>query len=208
MTITHQDELDGLKKIGRIVANTRHTMAAAMEPGITTRELDAMGRALLERQGAVPAPHATYGFPGATCISVNQEIAHGVAGDRRLAEGDLVNIDVSASLNGYFADTGATFRLGPVPPALDRLCRRAVCGRRRAPRMTGRSTARRKRRSCDTTCGGGDPPRCDHPDTAGLTPDWQVGGTEGDVEMCVRVPAFAESTRQCRAIGQGDTCRL
>jgi methionyl aminopeptidase len=121
MTVTHQEELDGLKAIGRVVANTMHAMAAAIEPGMTTRELDAIGRTLLERAGAVPAPEATYGFPGATCISVNEEIAHGVPGDRRIAAGDLVNIDVSASLNGYFADTGATFSRGAGRPALDRL---------------------------------------------------------------------------------------
>ena len=91
MTITHHDELDGLKKIGRIVANTMQSMAAAMEPGMTTRELDGIGHALLEREGAVSAPRATYGFPGTTCISVNEEIAHGIPGERRLAAGDLVN---------------------------------------------------------------------------------------------------------------------
>lgn len=123
MTITRQDELDGLKRIGRIVANTMHAMAAAMEPGMTTRELDGIGQDLLEREGAISAPKVTYDFPGATCISVNEEIAHGIPGDRRMAAGDLVNIDVSASLDGYFADTGASFCLGPVPPALDRLCR-------------------------------------------------------------------------------------
>ncbi len=123
MTITHQDELDGLRAIGRVVANTLQAMAGAMEPGMTTRELDALGGALLEREGAVSAPKSTYDFPGFTCISVNEEIAHGIPGDRRLAAGDLVNIDVSASLNGYFADTGASFCLGQAKPALARLCR-------------------------------------------------------------------------------------
>ena len=123
MTITRQDELDGLKAIGRIVANTMQTMAKAMEPGMTTRELDDIGRAALEREGAVSAPQSTYDFPGATCISVNEEIAHGVPGERIIAAGDLVNIDVSASRDGYFADTGATFRVPPVRPSLDRLCR-------------------------------------------------------------------------------------
>lgn len=123
MTITHQDELDGLKAIGRIFANTMHAMAGAMEPGMTTRELDALGHELLDRERAISAPKATYGFPGTTCISVNEEIAHGIPGDRKLAAGDLVNIDVSASLHGYFADTGATFGLGSVRPSLARLCR-------------------------------------------------------------------------------------
>lgn len=123
MTITKEDELDGLKEIGRIVANTMQAMAKAMEPGMTTRELDGIGRAVLDRHGAVSAPEATYDFPGATCISVNEEIAHGIPGTRILRTGDLVNIDVSASKNGYFADTGATFRMGTVPASLQRLCR-------------------------------------------------------------------------------------
>ena len=123
MTITHQDELDGLREIGRIVANTMRGMAKAMEPGITTRELDAIGRELLDREGAVSAPQSEYAFPGATCISVNEEIAHGIPGDRVIAPGDLVNIDVSASKNGFYADTGASYRVAPVPPALGRLCR-------------------------------------------------------------------------------------
>ena len=123
MTITQQDDLDGLKHIGRIVANTLQAMARSMEPGMTTRELDDIGRALLDRDGATSAPETTYDFPGATCISVNEEIAHGVPGNRVLRAGDLVNIDVSAAKDGYFADTGASFGLGSVPPALDRLCR-------------------------------------------------------------------------------------
>lgn len=123
MTITHQDELEALRRIGRVVANTMQAMAAAMEPGMTTEELDEIGRAMLEREGAVSAPRATYDFPGTTCISVNEEIAHGIPGPRKLREGDLVNIDVSASRDGYFADTGASFALGAVAPDLQRLCR-------------------------------------------------------------------------------------
>lgn len=123
MTITHDDELQGLKAVGRIVARTLRDMAAAMEPGMTTAELDGIGRALLEAEGATPAPEAAYGFPGATCISVNEEIAHGIPGPRPIRAGDLVNIDVSASRDGFFADTGASFRVPPARPALDRLCR-------------------------------------------------------------------------------------
>ena len=123
MTITNDDELEGMKAIGRIVANTMEAMSKALEPGMTTGELDEIGRALLEREGAVSAPQSCYDFPGATCISVNEEIAHGIPGDRTIARGDLVNIDVSASKDGYFADTGATYRVGPVRPSLDRLCR-------------------------------------------------------------------------------------
>ena len=87
MTITQQEELDGLKTIGRIVANTMQSMAAAMEPGMTTRDLDAIGRELLEREGALLAPRTTYGFPGTICIGVNAEIAHVIPGQCRLAAG-------------------------------------------------------------------------------------------------------------------------
>ncbi|WP_226621242.1 type I methionyl aminopeptidase [Alloyangia pacifica] len=123
MTITDMDDLAGLKDIGRIVANTLHGMAKAIEPGITTRELDEIGRGMLEREGAESAPESSYRFPGATCISINEEIAHGIPGPRVIKRGDLVNIDVSASKNGIFADTGATFRVDPVKSPLDRLCR-------------------------------------------------------------------------------------
>lgn len=123
MTINHQDELDGLRRVGRIVADTLQGMTQAMEPGMTTAELDAIGRVLLDRAGAQSAPQVDYDFPGATCISVNEEIAHGIPGLRVLAEGDLVNIDVSAVRDGFYADTGASVTLGRVAPEVEQLCR-------------------------------------------------------------------------------------
>ncbi|WP_417693755.1 type I methionyl aminopeptidase [Roseibium sp.] len=123
MTVTQEEELDGLREIGKIVANAMQAMALALEPGMTTRELDEIGAAFLEREGAISAPQSAYDFPGATCISVNEEIAHGIPGERVLARGDLVNIDVSAAKNGYFADTGATFRMPPSQTWQERLCR-------------------------------------------------------------------------------------
>ena len=123
MTISRDEQLEKLRKAGRVVARILAAMGEKLEPGMTTRELDGFGRALLEAEGARPAPEITYGFPGATCISVFPQIAHGVPGDRELAPGDLVNIDVSAELDGYFADTGASFVIPPVPQRLRRLCR-------------------------------------------------------------------------------------
>lgn len=123
MTISNQDEFDALKEIGRIVADTLKAMGAAIDPGMTTAELDAFGRKLLEQAGARSGPELCYDFPGATCISVNEEIAHGIPGDRRIGKGDLVNIDVSAEKNGYFADTGASFTVQPVSRNIERLCR-------------------------------------------------------------------------------------
>ncbi|MBC7768352.1 MAG: type I methionyl aminopeptidase [Phycisphaerales bacterium] len=123
MTIENDNDLEALKRIGVIVARTLAAMGKALEPGMTTRELDEIGRVLLEREGARPAPALTYNFPGATCISVFPDIAHGIPGDRVLKAGDLVNIDVSAEKDGYFADTGSSFVMPPKAPKLERLAR-------------------------------------------------------------------------------------
>ncbi len=123
MTLSSDDDLLSLKHIGRIVADTLERMGKAIEPGMTTRELDQIGRAFLEAAGARSAPEMVYDFPGATCISVNEEIAHGIPGDRKIRPGDLVNIDVSAEKGGYFADTGASFAVPPVTRAVERLCK-------------------------------------------------------------------------------------
>lgn len=122
MTIEGEADVVGLKVVGKVVANCLATMAKALAPGRTTRELDAIGEELLARHGATPAPRSTYGFPGATCISVNEEVAHGLPGDRVLLRGDLVNIDVSASIDGYFADTGGSFAVGAPSPKQRGVC--------------------------------------------------------------------------------------
>ncbi|MEI9995929.1 MAG: type I methionyl aminopeptidase [Rhizomicrobium sp.] len=123
MTIEREEQLEKLKRAGQVVAATMKAMAAAMEPGMTTGELDALGRALLERDGARPAPESTYKFPGATCISVLPAIAHGIPGAQVLKAGDLVNIDVSADIDGYYADTGGSFAIPPVQARIEKLCR-------------------------------------------------------------------------------------
>jgi methionyl aminopeptidase len=123
MVVSNDIELEKLREIGRICAVTLQKMAAAMEPGMTTAELDQIGRQLLEAAGAQSAPEACYNFPGATCISVNEEVAHGIPGARVLNRGDLVNIDVSAVKDGYFGDTGASFVLPPSQGKIDKLCR-------------------------------------------------------------------------------------
>lgn len=123
MTLNNDDDLRGMQAIGRLCGNVLQHMGASIRPGMTTAELDLIGRRLLEEAGARSAPETCYEFPGATCISVNEEIAHGIPGHRVIAEGDLVNIDVSAELDGYFADTGASFSVGRAAPNVDRLCR-------------------------------------------------------------------------------------
>lgn len=125
MTIETQDDVIALQKIGRIVSVTLQRMLDAAEPGMTTRELDALGERLLHEHGARSAPKLTYGFPGSTCISINEEAAHGVPGDRVIRPGDVLNIDVSAELGGYFADTGGTRVVPPTTPKKTRLCHAA-----------------------------------------------------------------------------------
>ncbi|MGI9502359.1 MAG: type I methionyl aminopeptidase [Geminicoccaceae bacterium] len=134
MTVTKSSELEGLKAIGGIVAETLQQMGSAIEPGMTTRELDDIGRQRLERQGARPAPELVYGFPGATCISVNHVIAHGIPCEQVIGPGDLVNIDVSAEKDGFFADTGASFIVPPTTSAKTALCRATRKARDRAVR--------------------------------------------------------------------------
>jgi methionyl aminopeptidase len=115
MSVDGQHDIDALRRIGAVVAAARDAMGAHVAPGVTTAELDAIGREVLRAHGARSAPQLAYGFPGTTCISVNDELAHGIPSpDRVLCDGDLVNIDVSAELDGYWADTGASFAVGSV----------------------------------------------------------------------------------------------
>jgi len=123
MTISGPEDLEGLRHIGRIVAQTLSEMKEAAKPGMTTKELDDIGKACLERLGARSAPILMYNFPGATCISINEEVAHGIPSKRVIQAGDLVNVDVSAECNGYFADTGASFVMPDASAEKVRLCK-------------------------------------------------------------------------------------
>ena len=112
MSITKESDLVGMRNAGEAVANTLKKMTNYAQPGMSTKELDEFGAKILTEFGAKSAPHSTYGFPGWTCISVNNEFCHGIPSERKLKEGDLVNIDVSAELNGFWADNGSSFVLG------------------------------------------------------------------------------------------------
>lgn len=123
MSIQNENDLIALRKIGKIVAQCLQFMASKLEPGISSLELDQLGQSFLAKYGARSAPKLVYNFPGSTCISINEEAAHGVPGSKKFQAGDLVNIDVSAELDGYFADTGGSFIIPPESHLKQRLCR-------------------------------------------------------------------------------------
>ncbi len=113
MSINTESELLGMQKASEAVATTLKEMMKYAQIGMSTKELDLYGAQILSGFGAKSAPHLTYGFPGWTCISVNNEICHGIPSDQKiLKDGDLINIDVSAELNGFWSDNGASFVLG------------------------------------------------------------------------------------------------
>lgn len=113
MSITKQAEWIGMQKVSEAVALTLKQMRQFAQPGMTTKQLDNYGGIILSNFGARSAPNLTYGFPGWTCISVNNEFCHGIPSDKKiLGEGDLINIDVSAELDGFWSDNGASFVLG------------------------------------------------------------------------------------------------
>jgi methionyl aminopeptidase len=121
MTADSEEDIKYLKAIGRVCAQALKKMMKHAVPGITTRELDEIGREFLEKEGAKSAPQTMYQFPGATCISISPVIAHGIPDDHILQEGELINIDVSAELDGYFADTGGSMVVSKNIPELERM---------------------------------------------------------------------------------------
>lgn len=113
MSITREEELAGMKKVSDAVGTTLKEMQSYVQPGMSTRQLDDYGAEILRSFGAQSAPYLTYGFPGWSCISVNNEFCHGIPSTQKiLKEGDLINIDVSAELGGFWSDNGSSFVLG------------------------------------------------------------------------------------------------
>lgn len=138
MTIESRGDLLGMRAVGRLVAAALQEMKAAVRPGMTTAQLDEIGASFLRRRGARSAPQLTYDFPGFNCISVNDQIVHGVPGSRRVAPGDVVKIDVTAELDGLIADSAATVL---VPPVSTRARSLARCARSAFDRAFSRAAA-------------------------------------------------------------------
>jgi methionyl aminopeptidase len=132
MTIKSKSDLASMRAVGRLVGRALREMRSAVRPGMTTEQLDDVGAAFLRRRGARSAPQLTYDFPGFNCISVNDQIVHGIPGARVLRPGDVVKIDVTAELDGFIADSAITVLIPPVTPQARSLKRCAKAAFERA----------------------------------------------------------------------------
>lgn len=114
-------EIEGIRRSGRLLARALAALAAETREGATTRDLDAFVRSYLAARGGRPSFVGYLDYPAAVCISVNEEVIHGIPGSRRLRDGDLVSLDLGVDLDGYFSDATVTVPVGRVPPARLRL---------------------------------------------------------------------------------------
>ena len=121
VSIETPEELAALGAAGRVVAEAIRAMRTRTRPGVTTGELDQVGAEVFARAGARSGPQLDYGFPGITCISVNDEAVHGIPGNRVLRDGDLVKLDVTAELDGFYADACVSVPVGRTSAATRRL---------------------------------------------------------------------------------------
>lgn len=121
MSVDRPEQLEGLRRVGRLVAATLRTLRAAVKPGVSTGELDALAARTFADHGARSGPILTYGYPAAICVSVGDEVVHAIPGRRRLRPGEIVTLDVAAELDGYHADAASTVAVGTPSPDARRL---------------------------------------------------------------------------------------
>jgi len=121
MSIETPEELDGMRAAGEVVRRVLEAMQREVRPGVSTAELDEVGERTMRRHGAQSAPALVYKFPGANCISLNDEAVHGIPGKRELREGDLVKLDVTIEKDGFMADAAVTVPVGRVSEECQRL---------------------------------------------------------------------------------------
>jgi len=119
--IKSQREIEQLRKSNAIVAEVFKELKRRVVPGVTTNELDQIAEEIIRSKGAIPAFKGYRGFPATLCISINEEVVHGIPSQRRLKEGDIVSVDVGVNLNGYFGDAAMTLPAGEVDQAGKRL---------------------------------------------------------------------------------------
>jgi methionyl aminopeptidase len=114
MSINGPEELEGMRAAGAVVRMVLDAMKRQVRPGVTTAELDEVGAGIMRQQGAQSAPALVYKFPGANCISLNDEAVHGIPSGRTLREGDLLKLDVTVEKDGFMADAAITVPVGEV----------------------------------------------------------------------------------------------
>ncbi len=119
--IKTDEEIEGIRKASRIVAEVLEFAREIVAPGIMTKEIDEKIREFIKSRGGHPAFLGYRGFPASSCISLNDEVVHGIPGNRRIKEGDLVKVDVGVVYNGYVGDAAITIIVGDVPPKVRKL---------------------------------------------------------------------------------------
>ena len=121
ISLKSQREIEAMRKAGRITAQARALAGSMVKPGVTTKEIDKAVRDFIKSCGAKPSFLGYGGFPGSACISVNDEVIHGIPGSRTLQEGDIVSVDVGAFIDGFHGDCAATYPCGKVSDEAMRL---------------------------------------------------------------------------------------
>lgn len=106
---------------GAVLAACHEALSAAVVPGVTTGELDALAERFIRERGGVPSFKGYHGFPASICASVNDEVVHGIPGARQLKEGDVIAVDMGVTLDGWVSDSARTYAVGPVSPIAERL---------------------------------------------------------------------------------------
>jgi methionyl aminopeptidase len=121
ITIKTRAQIEAMRRSGRLVARTLAEVSAAVKPGVTTAELDALAERLIRKGGGVPSFKGYNGFPASVCASVNSQIVHGIPGPRRLVEGDIISLDIGAIVDGWHGDSAVTVPVGAVSAEATRL---------------------------------------------------------------------------------------
>ncbi len=116
-----QNEIDRIRKASQIVARTLNFLESHVQPGITTRELDQIAESEIRKAGAVPAFKGYRGFPATLCVSINEEVVHGIPADRKLKEGDIVGLDLGCIWDGFYGDASKTYTFGEISEEAKRL---------------------------------------------------------------------------------------
>ena len=115
------DEIEQMRRAGRVVAELLDYLPPLVAPGVTTKELDRKALEFIRSRGAEPAFLGYRGFPATICVSINDEVVHGIPGPRKMKPGDVVSIDVGAKVNGFYSDAAVTVAVGSLPPAARKL---------------------------------------------------------------------------------------